>query len=429
MLLDGHSARGMGARRSASVIIIGAGHAGLTMSRCLRELSIDHVVLERGEVANSWRYDRWDSLRLLTPNWLTRLPGYRYSGSDPDGFMSAAELAAFIRQYAILVDAPVETGTTVRQVTPTANGYRVETDRGDWRARAVVLASGAFNLPNLPEAAAALPATVEQFTAKTYRRPDQLKDGGVLVVGASATGLQLAEELQRSGRQVTLSVGEHVRMPRTYRGFDIQYWLKRTGLLDETIAEVDDVVRARRVPSPQLVGTDERVTLDLNRLTDLGVNLIGRFAGLNGATAQFSGGLKNNCAMADLKQGRLLKTVDDWAEKAELSSLIGAAEQFSPTRVPDAPRLEIDFSSGEIRTVLWATGLRPDYSWLQVPVFDPRGRLKHEGGVVAAPGLYTLGLNFMRRRKSSFIHGAEDDARDLSGHLAAYLGTPLARAV
>jgi putative flavoprotein involved in K+ transport len=180
-------------------------------------------------------------------------------------------------------------------------------------------------------------------------------------------------------------------------------------------------VRARRVPSPQLVGTPERVTLDLNRLTDLGVSLVGRFAGVNGSRAQFSGGLANHCAMADLKMGRLLATIDEWIRQAGLDGAVSPVERFEATRVPENPRLALDFGSGEIESVVWATGFRPDYRWLDVPVFDPRGRLKHEGGVIAAPGLYTLGLTFLRRRKSSFIHGAEDDARDLTRHLAGYL--------
>jgi putative flavoprotein involved in K+ transport len=406
----------------ATVVIVGGGHAGLAMSRALTERAIDHVILERGEVANSWRRERWDSLRLLTPNWLTRLPGYRYSGADPDGFMETAQVIQFIENYARLIDAPIHTGTTVQWAQPTDDGYRVVTDRGTWRCRALVLASGAFSIPCVPKHAAGVPDAVVQVTSNVYKRPDQLPDGGVLVVGGSSTGLQLADELNRSGRRVTLSIGEHVRMPRTYRGLDIQYWMKSTGLLDETWQDVDDVVRARKVPSPQLVGTPERSTLDLNALTDRGVELVGRFAGLNDGKAQFSGSLKNLCAMADLKLGRLLDNVDQWADEAGLSAVVDGAERFEPTRVPDSPRLAMDLGSGEIRTIVWATGFRPDYSWLGVPgAFDARGRLAHDGGVVSAPGLYVLGLTFMRRRKSSFIHGAENDVRDLAMHLGEYL--------
>jgi putative flavoprotein involved in K+ transport len=408
---------------TTTAVVIGGGHAGLAMSRCLTDRSIDHVVIERGEVANSWCRERWDSLKLLTPNWLTRLPGHSYSGSyngkDPDGFMDMPQVIDFIQGYARLIDAPVMTHTTVQSVRRCDSGYRVSTDRGAWYCRAVVIANGAFNIPAVPGLDAGIPDHIHRVTPNAYRNPDQLAQGGVLVVGASATGLQLADEIQRSGRPVAVAVGEHVRMPRTYRGLDIQRWMKRSGLLDENLHEVDDINRARRVPSPQLVGTDDRSTLDLNTLTDSGVELFGRLAGVNNGKAQFSGSLRNNCAMADLKMGRLLNTIDDWASGAGLEG--SPAERFDPTRVPDAPRLSLDFTSGEIKTVVWATGFRPDYSWLDVPVFDRKGRLRHDGGVVDAPGLYTMGLNFMRRRKSSFIHGAEDDAKDLSAHLTSFL--------
>jgi putative flavoprotein involved in K+ transport len=399
-------------------IVIGAGQAGLAMSHCLTQRSIDHVVLERGEVANSWRRERWDSLKLLTPNWQSRLPGYGYSGAEPDGFMDMPEVIEFIDGYARMISAPICTGTTVTSVRLVADGYRVITDQGEWRCRSVVLASGAFNVQIVPALAEAVPVSVNQVTAKHYRNPGQLDEGGVLVVGASATGLQLANEIQRSGRPVTLAVGEHIRMPRRYRGRDIQCWMDALGLLDECYDEVADIVRARRVPSPQLVA---HATLDLNTLTDNGVRLVSRFVGIDGGKAQFSGALPNHCAMADLKMGRLLDGVDDWARQQGIADAFDSAERPEPTRVADSPPLGLDLTSGEIKSIVWATGFRPDYSWVEVPVFDRRGRLRHDGGIVDAPGLYVMGLTFMRRRKSSFMHGAEDDARDLCAHLANYL--------
>jgi putative flavoprotein involved in K+ transport len=410
---------------STTVLVVGAGHAGLAMSHCLSGLGIDHVLLERGEVANAWRHDRWDSLRLLTPNWQARLPGHTWQGDDPDGFMTMPEVIDFICGYARRIDAPVRTGVTVTRVRPDGDGYRVETDQGAWRCRAVVMANGAFEIPVLPPLAAAVPAGITALTARDYKRPGQLPDGGVLVVGASATGLQLADEIHRSGRPVLLSVGEHVRMPRRYRGADIQRWMDATGLLDERYDQVDDLQRARRVPSPQLVGSRDGATLDLNALSAAGVELAGRLAGLSGRTLQFSGSLANVCALADLKQGRLLDAIDAWAAQPGRPhpQLLpdGAPHRPEPTRVPAAPRLALDLGRGEIRSIVWATGFRPDYRCLDVPAFDHRGRLRHDGGVVDAPGLYIMGLPFLRRRKSSFIHGAEDDARDLCAHLAGFL--------
>src|SRR5690606_8724253 len=297
---------------AVDVVVIGAGHSGLAMSRSLAGLGIDHVVLERGEIANSWRRERWDSLRLLTPNWQSRLPGHRYNGPDPDGYMTMPEVVAFIDEYARITGAPVRTGTAVTSLTAEARGYRVATTRGDWRCRAVVLASGAHNIPEIPRVAQDLPPSIRTLTPKDYRNPDQLEDRGVLIVGASATGLQLADEIQRSGRPVTLAVGEHIRMPRVYRGLDIQWWLDAVGILDERYDEVDDIARARRVPSPQLVGSPERATLDLNALIARGVEIVGRLVGVSGGKAQFSGSLRNHCAMADLKLNRLLERFDKW---------------------------------------------------------------------------------------------------------------------
>jgi putative flavoprotein involved in K+ transport len=404
-----------------TTVVIGAGHAGLATSRCLTERSIDHVVLERGEVANSWRRERWDSLRLLTPNWQSRLPGSRYEGPDPDGFMTMAEVVAFVSRFASASSAPVRTHTTVTTVVSADGGYHVETDRGDFRCRCVVVASGACNVASVPALRQAVPASIESFTALDYRNPSQLPAGGVLVVGASATGVQLADEVRRSGRPVTLSVGEHVRLPRTYRGKDVLWWMDVSGIWNQRYDEIDDLTRARKLPSPQLVGTPERVTLDLNVLGEAGVQIVGRLSAIRDGCALFSGGLRNQFALADLKMDRLLDAFDEWARSHARDADVGPSERFEPTRPPASSPLELPLASGEIRSVIWATGFRPDYSWLQVPVVDPKGHLRHDGGVVDAPGLYAIGLPVLRRRKSTFIHGAEDDARDLIDHLAGYL--------
>ena len=404
-----------------TTVVIGAGHAGLTASYFLGERSIDHVVLERGEVANSWRRERWDSLRLLTPNWQSRLPGLRYEGPDPDGYMTVGEVTEFIERFATFSRAPVRTGTNVMSVRRTDDGYHVTTPRGEIACRAVLIASGACNQPEVPQFKDAVPAPVEQLTPFDYRDPAKLPDGGVLVVGASATGVQLAAELQRSGRSVTLSLGEHARLPRMYRGRDVLWWMDASGVWDQRYDEVDDLTRARRLPSPQLVGTPERTTLDLNALAAMGVELVGRWAAVRDGRALFSGGLRNVSSLADLKMGRLLGTFDDWARAHGRDAEVGPPERFAPTRVPESTRLRIDLRSGEIRAIVWATGFRPDYSWLDVPVVDAKGQLRHAGGVVDSPGLYALGLPVLRRRKSTFIYGIEDDAREVIDHLTRYL--------
>jgi putative flavoprotein involved in K+ transport len=413
----------MRAGRSVTSVIVGGGHNGLAMSKRLADRGIDHVVLERGDVANAWRTQRWDSFTLLTPNWQTCLPGRRYDGDDPDGFMTGAEIAAFIGDYATLVDAPVHTGTTVTMVRSCDDTYLVVTDQGTWQCRCVVLASGACNLPHVPDFAASVPDTVVTVNPLEYRNPDQLPDGGVLVIGAAATGIQLADEIHTSGRPVTLSIGEHVRMPRTYRGRDIQHWMQAIGRLDERYDQVEEILKARGLASPQLIGTPERRTLDLNALSDKGVQLRGRLGAIRGGVALFSGGLRNHCQLADQKINRLLSDIDAWITGHDLDDQHEPPRRCEPTRIPKDVPLTLDLARAEIRSIVWATGFRSDFSWLDLPVFDSVGRLRHDGGVLDAPGVYFLGGTFLRRRKSSFIHGADDDTADLADHLARHLAT------
>jgi len=334
--------------------------------------------------------------------------------------MTSADVVALIGRFAACVGAPVRTETNVTSVRRLEDGYRVTTSQGEFRSRAVVIASGACNQPTVPVLAGAVPPEVHQLTPFEYRNPSQLSDGGVLVVGGSATGVQLAAEVRQSGREVILSTGEHVRMPRTYRGRDVLWWMDVSGVWDQRYDEVDDLTRARGLPSPQLVGTPERMTLDLNALTAMGVETVGRLAAVRDGRALFSGGLRNVCSLADLKLERLLDSFDQWARDGG-EAPENAPERFGPTQVPRSPRLALDLRSGEVGTIVWATGFRPDYGWLDVPVLDAKGHLRHDGGAVDSPGLYALGLPLLRRRKSTFICGIEDDARQVIEQLERYL--------
>lgn len=409
-------------------VIIGAGHAGLAMSSRLTDRSIDHVVLERGGVANSWRTERWPSMRLLTPNWQTRLPGAAYQGPDPDGYQRAAEVADLLAGYAVRIGAPVRAGTRVTALRARGPDYEVITGQGAWYARAVVIATGACNRPALPEAALHVPPPVRSLTPLTYSGPGQLPDGGVLVVGGSATGVQLADEIHRSGRPVTLAVGEQVRLPRVYRGRDIFWWLESAGVLGQRYDDVADIARARHLPSPQLIGTPERRTLDLNTLRALGVRIVGRLGRLAGGVAQFSGGLANLCALADLKMNRALDAFDAWALDTGTDEDLPLPHRFEPANADAQPVLTLSLARSQIRTVIWATGYRPDYSWLELPVTGRNGHIRHDGGVVtSAPGLYLLGMPVLRRRASTYIHGAGPDTGELSDHLRDYLADPSQR--
>jgi putative flavoprotein involved in K+ transport len=326
-----------------------------------------------------------------------------------------------ISGFAATISAPVRAHTTVTSVSRIDAGYQVLTDSGEIRCRTVVLASGAANVARVPAVSTAVPERIECLTPFDYHNPDRLPSGGVLIVGASATGVQLAREILESGRPVTLCVGEHVRLPRTYRGRDVLWWMENSGVWNERYDEIEDLERARRLPSPQLVGTPERATLDLNVLRGAGVEIVGRLAAIRDGCALFSGGLANQFALADLKMGRLLDTFDDW-ERAAPQLEARPPERFEPTRAPQSSRLALNLRGGEIRSIVWATGFRPDYRWLNVSVVNRRGELRHDGGVVvSAPGMYAIGLPVLRRRKSTFMLGAEDDARDIVGSLLRYL--------
>ena len=403
--------------RQATVIVVGAGPAGLATSRCLTARGVDHVILERGEVANSWRTERWDSLRLLTPNWMNRLPGDHSTGDDPDGYITATDVVDRLDRYRHLTDAPVIEHTTVTAADRASSGFTVDTDHGRWRSRALVVATGAAHTPRIPTVAHALPATVHQVPALRYRNPGALGSGDVLVVGASASGVQIADEIQRTGNAVTLAVGDHVRLPRTYRDRDIYWWMNTIGLLDERYNAVADIERARRLPSAQLIGTPERRTLDLNTLHAAGVEITGKLVSITGGRAQFSGALANHVDSADLKLGRLLDRIDRHVGEHDLAH-IAPADRPEPTRLPPATN-EIRLDRYE--TDVWATGYRPHHPWLDPTLLDRHGRIHHQGGVMDIPGLYALGMPFTRRRNSGLINGIGTDAQELADHLVNHL--------
>ncbi|MGB8332563.1 MAG: NAD(P)/FAD-dependent oxidoreductase [Polyangiales bacterium] len=401
--------------RRTDTIIIGGGQAGLAMSRCLADEGIEHVVLERGRVAERWKSERWNSLRLLSPRWHTRLPGCAYHGPDPDGFMTMPEIISYLERYARSFGAPIHDETNVLGVERSDDGYRVRTDRGSWNAPSVVIATGHCDVPFVPRAAMGLSKQVHQLVPSQYKQADQLPDGGVLVVGASASGIQLAQEIHRSGRPVTLAVGRHIRMPRRYRGRDIAWWLEASGILGERAEHAFDLASARRQPSLQLVGTPDHRTIDLGVLQEEGIRLMGRIDAASGARVRLRDDLASNIHSAERKLDRVLGRIDAFVEETRMEA--SAPDRRPPIEVRSAPG-ELDLRAAGIASVLWATGFRRNYRWLNVPVLDARGEIIHDGGVTPAAGLYALGLNFQRTRKSSFIDGVGDDARIVAEHIA-----------
>jgi len=402
--------------RRIEAVIIGGGQSGLALSRCLTDVGIEHVVLERGEVGERWRRASWDSLRLLTPRWQARLPGWSYQGDDPDGYMDWRETVGYLEGFARSFPAPIVTGVSVTSVRRHAGRFIVDTTSGAWRADHVVIATGDCQQTRRPPFAGRLPGDIVQMDPTRYRNPRDLPDGGVLVVGASSTGVQLANEIHASGRAVTMSVGRHTRLPRTYRGTDILWWLDRMGVLGERADQVPDLEASRQQPSLQLVGTPERRTLDLRQLIRAGVRLVGRAVDASGDTVHFDDALVEATVAADVKMARLLERIERFIEAEGLVEGLSPADDFEPTPFLDAPA-RLDLAAEGIRSVVWATGYRRDYGWLHAPALDAEGEIMHAGGVTPVPGLYVLGLRFLRRRKSSFIDGAADDARDLTTHI------------
>ena len=396
--------------RTTDTLILGGGQAGLALSRCLTDLGCDHLVIERGRIAERWHSERWNSLRLLTPNWMTRLPGWAYDGPEPDGFMTAPEVASFFGRYAASFDAPVHQHTTVQHVTTDADGFVVTTSDGRFRSENVVIATGWCDQPAIPVVASHLSRRIHQVVPADYRSPDDVPAGGVLVVGASATGVQLADELHRSGRHVTIAVGSHSRIPRRYRGLDIFRWLDLIGAFDKTIDDVGDVPAARSEPSLQLVGRDDHRPLDLATLQAGGVRLVGRLSGVDGTRVKLATNLGAVIDAADRQTARVLARIDAAIERCGLAAEVFDAEpipRVTAMSVPDS----LDLDAAGISTIVWATGHRRPYPWLDLPILDRHGEICQYRGVTPVPGAYVLGQRFQHYRNSNFIDGVGRDAR------------------
>lgn len=407
------------------VAIIGAGQAGLAMSQCLSSRGIDHVIFERGEIAGRWKTTTWDSLRLLTPNWMNVLPSLPYSGQDRDGFMTRDGYISVLEDYARNTNAPVFANTTVLSVNSAGRFYRILTDRGIWNARAVVIATGHCDIPAVPATASSLNGGMASIHSSRYRRPGDLPAGNVLVVGASSSGVQIAQELHRSGREVIISVGKHTRLPRTWRGRDIFWWFDRMGILRQKAEEVDKLEAAIRQPSLQLVGRPDRSDIDLACLQSEGIRLAGHVDAVLGNEIVFSRDLSATIAAADAKQDRLLGEIDRFAgQSSEPETGWPRKVQLHAGSDPE----RISLKSEAIGTVIWATGFKRSFPWLKLPVLSASGEIEHCGGVTAMPGVYAIGFRFLRKRDSNFIGGAGTDAIAISRHLAAYLNRTALRA-
>ncbi len=407
--------------KRTDVVVIGAGQAGLSVSRSLTARDIAHAVLERNRIGERWRSERWHSLRLLTPASHSALPGLPHVGVDDDCFLPADAFADYLDVYARRIRAPVRPHSAAMRVEACAGGYRTTSTSKTWRSRAVVIATGDCDTPRRPACADALSPSIVQVAPRDYRSPAELPDGGVLIVGASSTGVQLADEIHASGRPVTIAVGTHTRLPRRYRGLDIFAAMDAAGLLDDLAESNPGIEAARRQPSAQLVGRDDRRDLDLAILHAQGVRLAGRLDAIEGSRVRFRGDLAATTAASHERMARTLARIDS-ALDADRSAAGGVAQSIPPFVVSSGIG-ELDLDKAGIGTVIWATGYVRRYPWLNVPVLDEQGELVHRGGITPAPGLYAMGLRYMRRRRSHFISGCGVDAEEIAQDIAALLGT------
>jgi putative flavoprotein involved in K+ transport len=398
-------------------LIIGGGQAGLVMSHRLKQRGLKHLVIERHRIAERWRSERWDGLRFQFPNWSVRLPDFPFPHTDPDGFATSREIVDFISAYADFIAAPIRCGVAVTALRRRdgGSGLIAETSDGSIEADNVVVATGPYQSPVLP---ALLRDDVNLFQvhASRYLNPDQLPPGAVLVIGAGASGSQIAEELLRAGRRVYLSVGRHTRLPRRYRGRDLIWWLSAMGI-DQTAVE-------QRGPSrllPLITGAYGGHTIDFRRFAADGVTLLGRVKAAHDGIVDLAPDLAESLANGDAMYASFLDRVDAHIEHHALAMPQDPAARamLSDPSCVTEPLRRLDISADGIGAVIWATGYGVDFSWIDVPVLDARGEPVHRRGVTEVPGLYFLGLQWLSKMSSSFLSGVGDDAADLADYIAA----------
>ena len=396
--------------------VIGAGQAGLVMSRQLRHRGCEHIVLERARVAENWRTQRWDSLMFQFPNWTVALPGFSYAHHDPEGFSGKNQIIQFLEDYCVATRACVRTGVNVRSLAAASEtgAYRLDTDQGEIVARNVVIATGPYQRPKIPALAADLPRQIAQIHASEYRNPAALPEGAVLVVGTGASGCQIAEELLCVGRRVYLSVGRHRRVPRRYRGKDVIFWRRELGELDQTAAAMPN---SERLPAPLVTGVGGGHDVDLRQLAINGVTLLGHIRGVNGSRIVLAPDVNQVLSAGDRTYADFTDAVDRFVDRTGIEAASSSLQPISASGTVEVLD-EVDAEAAGIRSVIWATGYRLDFTWINLPIFDAAGDPAHADGLTTAPGIFLLGLSWLRKHQSSFLFGVGEDADYLAEKIA-----------
>jgi putative flavoprotein involved in K+ transport len=401
-----------------SAIIVGGGQAGLSASYYLQQQDIDHLVLEKHTLTHTWRNQRWDAFCLVTPNWQCALPGHAYAGNDPHGFMKKNEIIAYLDAFIAKVNAPVREGVAVqRLVARPQGGYQLSTSAGEFSADQVIVASGGYHTPIIPRLAERLPAHITQLHSEQYRSPQALPEGAVLVVGSGQSGAQIAEDLHLAGRQVFLAVGDAPRCARFHRGKDVVDWLAEMGYYDIGVDSHPLREGVRDNTNHYVTGRDGGRDIDLRRFALEGMQLFGRLEGLEGNRLHFADDLNTSLDAADAVYNRINASIDKYIAEQGIDAPAGST--YEPLWRPEQSNTTLDLASAGITSIIWCIGFQPDFSWVDLPVFNGRSYPGHTRGVTAQPGLYFLGLPWLHTWGSGRFSGVARDAEHVVAHLSS----------
>ncbi|MCY7278553.1 MAG: MSMEG_0569 family flavin-dependent oxidoreductase [Phormidesmis sp. CAN_BIN44] len=402
-----------------SVVVVGGGQAGLSISYCLTQRGIDHIVFEKHTIGHAWRSSRWDSFCLVTPNWQCTLPGHPYQGDDPNGFMQKDDIVNYIETYAASFNPPVKEGVAVLRVSRNDDRgiFDVTTSIGEVTADQVVIAAGSYHRPKVPRMAERLPADIVQLHSSQYKNPRSLPDKSVLVVGTGQSGCQIAEDLHLAGKKVHLCVGGAPRSPRRYRGKDAVDWLEEMGYYDLSINEHPQKEKVRSKANHYLTGRDGGREIDLRRFALEGMQLHGRLKTVGDRGLDFWGDLKQNLDQADAVSESIKKTIDEFIAKHQIQA--PTEPPYQPVWEPENDILTLDYEQANIGAVIWSTGYESDFSWVELPVFDGKGYPGHDRGVTQLEGLYFLGLPWLYTWGSGRFSGVARDANYIADYIAS----------